>query len=335
MYKLGLIFCCCLVLSVSLSAAPMNSPSDPSLVTHGIGKFSSIVRSIVRYDGEMWFGTYGRGAFRMPKSGGLTRYTTSTSPLLDNRVNTLTVIGKELWLGTCGGINLFDGKSWKAIVAGKNSVAGNIYHCLRKAPDGSIWVGTTGNGLSVYHHDKWRTYTQTDGLNSNWINDVAFVEDKVFVVTANGVSVTKKGSHIFSNATPKDYPVNKNTVWMTYVADRAELWIASAVKGVWYHQDDIWYHPPRSLLPTPLVYCLETDDQGGVWIGTKKGITHYHLDLGWINYDEKNGLASPYTKVLFWDKATKCIWAGSYDGIVARFDGKKWRTIVKGNHLAP
>ena len=325
-----------MVLTVSLQAKSLKNYSAPSLVTHGVGKFSSIVRSINRFQDEIWFGTYGRGAFKLTKSGGLTRYTTDTSPLLDNRVNTLTVIGKELWLGTCGGINRFDGKTWTSITAGPGSVAGNIYHCLRKGPDGKIWVGTTGKGLSLFHKGQWRTYLQEkDGLNSNWINDVAFVDGDVFCVTGNGVSRLKKGEQKWKNVTPRDFPVNRNTVWTAYVADRSELWIASAVKGVWYFQDEAWYHPPIKLLSTPKVFCLETDDVGAVWIGTKKGITRYHLETGWEHYGKKNGLIDPYTKVLFWDQDKKCMYSGSFEGIVARFDGKRWRTIVKGNHRVP
>jgi len=337
-FEAGAVF-----LSLFLAVAPchgrrpeLGRPSAPSLVTHGVGYFRSIIRTIVRLQDDLWFGTYGDGAYRLTKTGTLSRVTTDTAPLLDGRVNTLTVVGAELWLGTCGGLNRFDGTGWAAVTAGPGSVAGNIYHCARLAPDGSLWVGTTGQGVSVLREGSWTTITKADGLNSDWINDVAFVDGDVWVATANGLSRRRGRAKTFDNATPRDYPIDRNTVWLAHVADRAELWAACAAKGLWYFQDEVWYHPPtEDCLPTTAVYCLEVDGDGTLWIGTEKGVTRYDLDTGWRTYGTAEGLADPYTKVLYWDRTTGTLWAGSYDGVLARFDGTRWRTVVERGSLVP
>ena len=307
-------------------------PTAPSLLTHDIEDFSSVIRSIIRYDGRIWFGTYGRGVFSLKSDGSLINYRSDNSPLLDNRVNTLSVFKGELWLGTCAGLNRFDGKTWKKVTAGPSSVSGNIYHCARVSADGdSIWIGTTGNGLSVYRDEKWLCYDKGDGLNSNWINDVAFVKGSIWVATSNGICRRYKDQGRWKSETPRDFPLNNNTVWIAHVPSREELWIASAERGVWYRQDGYWNHPPDSLLASPKVFCLEADQEGNLWIGTKRGISRYHLATGWVSFKKENGLLDPYTKVLYWDAEARSLWAGSFGGVLSRYDGKEWKAIVKDN----
>lgn len=308
----------------------MRGPSAPSLVTHEVAAFRHIVRCMVRWRGALWFGTYGDGLFRLGDDGGLTSFTVATSPLPDDRVNTLLPLGDELWVGSCQGIAVFDGAAgWRIVNAAGGGVAGDIYHCMRRGPDGAVWVGTTGQGLSRWDGSAWTTYTVADGLNSDWINDVAFRGDEVWVATSVGVSRRLSGASRWENATPRSYPINRNTVWLAAVPARDELWAASSEGGVHCFQDGVWYQPPpKATLPTPRVYCLEASPAGVLWVGTEKGVVRYDLDAGWHPYGPAEGLEDPYTKVLYWDEAGRVLWAGSYGGVLARFDGERWRSVV-------
>ena len=84
--------------------------SAPSLLTHKKCEFSSVIRCIVNYKGNMWFGTYGDGLYFVDRKKHLKNFTSSNSPLLENRVNCLEVFEHKLWIGTCKGINVYDGK---------------------------------------------------------------------------------------------------------------------------------------------------------------------------------------------------------------------------------
>lgn len=335
-------FVCLVSCSLVLAGPPvgrsaMSGPSAPSLVTHDVSAFRTIIRCVVRWRGALWFGTYGDGLFRLGDDGTLTVTTAASSPLPDDRVNTLLTVGDDLWIGSCQGMAILDGAGgWRIVNAGAGGVAGDIYHCARQGPDGAVWVGTTGQGLSRFDGTTWRTFTTADGLNSDWINDVAFRDGEVWVATGVGLSRRVAGAHRFENVTPRAYPLNRNTVWLAAVPSRGEVWAASAESGVHCHQDGVWYQPPpKATLPSPRVYCLETDSAGVLWVGTEKGVVRYDLDTGWRTFGAAEGLEDPYTKVLYWDEAGRTLWAGSYGGVLARLDGEVWRSVVVRGEAVP
>jgi len=332
--KKSLFLICYFILTLSgIQAA--STPIAPSLVTHEKSKFTSVIRTIVRYKDQIWYGTYGKGLFTINKDDKLINFTSENSNLLENRVNVLAVYKGDLWIGTCKGINIFNGhKITKAIVAGKGSVAGNIYHCMRVSPDLSeIWVGMTGEGVSIYNGKTWSKAGKEDGILNQWVNDVAFFEDEIWIATFSGTFRKKKGAKKWKTTIPPKFPVHRNTISMTIIDSRDELWIGSVEKGVYCFQEGYWYHPPESLLPSPHVYWLENGSSDLLWIATDKGIASMSLENGWTTYGMKEGLSDPYTKILYFDKKEGLLWAGSYNGTLSVFKNGRFNTLVTKNGL--
>ncbi|MFQ5508249.1 MAG: two-component regulator propeller domain-containing protein [Leptospirillia bacterium] len=130
-----------------------------------------------------------------------------------------------LWLGTEGGVSVFDGKtSWSTYThadglgAGKDRVEdyeaiGNPSRHHRTAPgkeatgynpnyvlaalidgDGNKWFGTWGAGLSRFDGNSWVTYTHTEGLGGNFVTDLhADADGTIWATTDGGVSVFRGG----------------------------------------------------------------------------------------------------------------------------------------------
>ncbi|WP_103071554.1 sensor histidine kinase [Aquimarina sediminis] len=62
---------------------------------------------------------------------------------------------------------------------------------------GYLWLGTQGGGLCRFNGDEFKIWNENDGLQSNYINALALVQDSLFIGTKNGLSIKTKNK--FSN----------------------------------------------------------------------------------------------------------------------------------------
>ncbi|MFQ5780674.1 MAG: two-component regulator propeller domain-containing protein, partial [Nitrospiria bacterium] len=173
--------------------------------------------------GTMWVATW-KGASRRSQQGFITY--TMADGLVDKWVYT---IEREpsgvLWFGTEGGINRFDGKSWKGwthedglgapvrrttrprpsddsddsydddeghhLQPGRENLGINPNYVISSAIDakGVKWFGTWGGGLSRFDGRRFRNYTTRDGLPGNIINAIEIDRDGIMWIGTNkGVS---------------------------------------------------------------------------------------------------------------------------------------------------
>ncbi len=54
---------------------------------------------------------------------------------------------------------------------------------------GYLWLGTQGGGLARFDGDSFKTFDESDGLASNYVNDLFFVKDTLFIATRRGLSI--------------------------------------------------------------------------------------------------------------------------------------------------
>ena len=281
-----------------------------------LSHFKDVVRSFAWFRGELWVGTYGSGILVLSESGDVRTIQSSNSPLLEDRVNCLAARGdQELWIGTCEGINVHDGTTWKRYTT-DDGVAHNIYHAIRIAPDGRVWVGTTGHGISVFDGTKWTTYNKSSGLGDDWIDDILIEPGgKVWATCFHtlaqfeGETITK----LSPVGAEMPYPI------LSLGYRNGEIWVGTVARGVFFFQDGYWFHPESDALAAGdnKIRSMVTDQEGRVWMGTDLGIVRYTPDQGWKHYGTEEGLAEAYTKVLFIDGKQR-LWAGSWiDGVVS------------------
>ncbi|WP_109433895.1 MULTISPECIES: sensor histidine kinase [Aquimarina] len=57
---------------------------------------------------------------------------------------------------------------------------------------GYLWLGTQGGGLCRFNGDEFKIWNENDGLQSNYIHSLAFVNDSLFIGTKNGLSIKTK-----------------------------------------------------------------------------------------------------------------------------------------------
>ncbi len=57
---------------------------------------------------------------------------------------------------------------------------------------GYLWLGTQGGGLSRFNGEEFKTWNETDGLQSNYIHTLTFANDSLFIGTKGGLSIKTK-----------------------------------------------------------------------------------------------------------------------------------------------
>lgn len=254
-------------------------------------------------------------------------------------VRALTIEGDMLWVGTSNGLLSFDlSKGSQKVYTVKDGLLSNIVHTIEAAPNGDIWVGTIGGGMSRFHQNNWTTYTpygagktisygddwQTyprgQGLGDLWVYDIHFdPSGTLWVATWKGVSV-------FDGKTFKTYTTDDGLI-------------------------DKW------------VYTLAQDRKGNFWFGTEAGVTRFDGKT-WTSWNDEDGLGAKIEQTKVPDTqglkhtpkhhqddhkplsynpnyivsskidANDHLWVGTLGAGLSHFDGKTWTSYSKEDGLA-
>ena len=171
-------------------------------------------------NGDLWIGTWaGTNHFNL-KTG---KFRTYVKELINEWVYGLDVDAKgRVWFGTEGGVSMYDGKTWRSwthkdglgapnvsgLAASTNTGLGtrsrhdltvqaagsltynpNYVFSMLAAPDGTIWAGTWGGGVSRFDGRNWVSYSTKQGLAGNIVYSMARDAKGVFWFgTDQGVS---------------------------------------------------------------------------------------------------------------------------------------------------
>lgn len=230
-----------------------------------------------------------------------------------------------LWVGTSSGVNEVDLASGKLrhTFTRQEGLANEYVFAIGVDTQGYMWFGTNAGGASRYKDGKWKTFFPMHGLADYWV--YAFANDR----QGNLWIGTWAGASHFDLKTQQ---------FKTYVKELVNEW----------------------------VYGIDVDRDGRVWFGTEGGVSMFD-GKSWKSWTHRDGLghgndaelpASPNTglgtrsrhdlNVTQEGRATYnpnyvfsilaapdgTVWAGTWGGGVARFDGKKWNNLTTRDGLA-
>ncbi len=231
----------------------------------------------------------------------------------------------SLWVGTSVGvlnINL-SSKNVQQTFTRKDGLANEYVFAIGIDHEGYKWFGTNGGGASRYKDGEWKTYFPMHGLADYWI--YAFDSQKDGTLWIG----TWAGANRFNLKTKK---------FDTYVDELINIW----------------------------VYGLGVDSDDRVWFGTEGGVSMFD-GKKWSSWTHKDGLGAenisglePSTNTglgtrkrhdLNINRAGKetynpnyvfsihidhedTVWAGTWGGGAAYFNGKQWKNYTTVDGLA-
>lgn len=179
-----------------------------------------------------------------------------------------------LWIGTRGGLNRYDGHSFKVFqneIGNANSLINNSIESIFEDSKGNIWIGTKSNGLSCYdpEFDRFEHFQyqpqDTNSISGNRIISIAESENgDIWVGTwGNGLTIIDRENGTFSRWSGAD------NIGRIYRGKDGKMWLATS-NGFFAFAPDgrLLYDHEGPFGTTALVNVVEDRKTGKIYLGT-------------------------------------------------------------------
>ncbi len=220
-----------------------------------------------------------------------------------------------LWVGTDNGLNYYDTTNGRGFAVFKStsdnpkSLNDNFITALCEDKSGNLWVGTK-NGLhklaKANRYDttkggQFALFKTASGLSSNDIT--VLFEDKsgaLWIGTRDaGLCRTTDGGATFTKFTASPQGLTNNTITSICQDKKGAIWVSILGGGLCRTVDNGATFTPfreRDGLASDVVFGTVADEDGNLWLKTRKGITKFSPPNDVAAKDRKGGLFRNYDK---------------------------------------
>ena len=257
----------------------------------------------------------------------------------DRNVKQILADGDIMWVGTSGGVIRYNIKTdeYKLYDNRSGLLANGVFHLSKL--DGQLVVGTYGGGMSILDEatQSWETYNIPQGLGDAFVYDVLEADNgDIWIATWSGANRVKQGK------------LNDRAAWELYTVENT-----------------------NGGLPNDWVYGLAMGKDGEVWMATEGGLARFK-DGRWDNWNHEQGQGADYELVKDQIQFTNdpadyskhhtrqksemgleqvsvaynpnyivallidqdgSVWAGTWGGGLAHFDGQTWNNFTMKDGL--
>ena len=264
-------------------------------------------------DGTLWIGT-SSGLAQLSDG----RLTTIAAGELSNQ--TITALAEDssgqLWVATAGGLaTIKDGRISRRSPA--EGFPSTTVQSLAAGNDGSMWMGTDGEGLFQYRSGQLRHYDKSAGLPS--LQVTAVYEDRhgtIWFGTQNAGFGRLRDGRAESDSEKHD------PVTTLFEDHEGNLWIGR-VGGLEQLADGIivTYSKAQGLLDDDIKSVTGGGD-GMIWTGTRRGVSNL---TNTVRYSSRHGLPSS-SVFTTWAARDGSLWVGTGDAGVSRIQANRTTT---------
>lgn len=167
-----------------------------------------------------------------------------------------------IWTGTYGGLARFDGQRFTPFGLADLPGPGSLgITSLYESRPGVLWIGTTG-GLARLDHGVHTTYTERDGLPSEFIDSIrGDAEGNVWIKTSGGLAR-------FDGATLEPYPSHRGRAVR-------EFYLQARDGSMWFrHGEEVLRFGADGSIATlnvskPSVFLVHEARDGSIWIAAR------------------------------------------------------------------
>jgi len=178
--------------------------------------------------------------------------------------------------------------------------------------DGRLYIATWGNGLIVRDGDFIRRITEDDGLFSNTINSLFLSKNNsLYIGTTHGLNILQNGRIL------RELFFNNIEINEIIEDDHGSIWVATEMGlgriNSLYKVKELF--TTNEGLPTRQVSGLTFDNEGNLWLTTKKGGLIRLKHGNFVNYTRNDGLALDQINIIV-EKRPGLYYVGSDDGAI-------------------
>ncbi len=202
------------------------------------------------------------------------------------------------------------------------------------APDnqGGLWIGYNGNQPDHWSNGVMESFSLVPGASDASVSARSLFVDKKGNVLA-GASGSQESPHLFEFQTNRFLPFEGVSGVSAIHQDRAgRLWLGTQRGLVLMDNTNSRIFSTGEGLPSADVRAIADDAEGTLWIGTDGGLAS--LRDGKINsFHKKDGLPSEYISALLVD-SEGILWIGTRGSGLARFSKNNWTHYTTEQGLA-
>jgi ligand-binding sensor domain-containing protein len=297
---------------------------------------------------------------------------TRTVPLPKSKgthISALLPRGNALWAALFGdGLWSFDGRDWKPVNIGLPAQAREITALSGKEP--VLWVGTRRDGLWEYNGKTWKQHLQPDEPFDHNAQSLTSYRGVLLMTTLeDGLAARTRdgwrqyGDNVLSSNAPRQMVEFDKVLYVRHGGGRIDRFdgarwtrnvfpwlprrkafaigsdgkrLCVAQWGGWSEWDGkTWQHylnvPELQGLPLMGLY----PDGSTLWIATQsRGVGEFDYTTGKLRWhDERHGLPDDWITTI--TRVGSTLYAGTFVGGLAWWDGKKWTTApqLKGENV--
>lgn len=288
------------------------------------GLSSNNVRRIIQDTfGNIWIANYSTGIDFVPKSNAEFHTLSNMGVPLENVLGVFCDHLGNLWLGQDNLISLYKNgqiiKTWN-ITPYLSGSTSSIY-VSEEDHQGNIWLGTSDNGALRFnpHTGQFTHIACAQNLDVH-----ALFEDqkeKMWIGSENGLYSMENGKVRYEKAMNQLMQERSSTTVYAIAEDNyGQYWIGTLGKGVFVFSPNgklIIHLSDKNLLKSNSVNHIIKDEDGGIWIGSFKGLVYvpnpkYPQKL--TIYDEHYGIKDSHIRAICQDRQGN-IWVSLFSGI--------------------
>ena len=263
--------------------------------------------------------------------------------LPNDHIFALRADGDRLWVGTEGGLALYEDGRWRSWTEADGLPFDVVTSIAVSPKTGDVWVALMGGGLARFSAGRFDGFNQ---FNSGLVNDVVYgvaVEgDTVWAATTAGVSALDTKTGQWEIYTDRNAPMDE--IW-AYNAEAADGKVYVAVWGggvlVWDTETRRWdaHHDPDREMEIDLyrddglIHMITTavsKVDGVLWASTYFGLSRYD-GRQWRGYmDHDSGLSSNFINFTKGRSASECYNATDKGlSVLVDFESDTWVTYKR------
>ena len=293
---------------------------------HNLGS-RSVLSMVESNDGTLWIGTRGGGLHAARGGKVIRRYTTADGLNSDFIYSLMADRDGSLLVGTSVGL----ARLANGVISCEHNVPEDpVTHILRDS-DGTLWVGTYGNGLlrSANGHDFDR-FSRKEGLVNNSVRGIfEDGEHNLWVGTNGGLERFSAGRFI-TFGMPEG--ISDPYARCVFQDRDGVIWVGTAAGLNRMAGGTVTVFTTKDGLSSDYILSVTQAPDGTMWVGTPTGLNHM-VNGRFKSYSEKDGLTSRSTRALFFDREGT-LWIGTDSGVTRYANGKfeaisplpKWKT---------